>query len=71
MNIQEKQAKTHRNQQHCDYQREVVWALVKGERGHMYGERRGFDSGWWAHNAIYRGFILYNLISHYHPNIFN
>ena len=30
------------------------WGEVKGRGGQIYGNKRRFDCGWWAHNAIYR-----------------
>ena len=36
--------------------REGVWKdrVVKGKGGQIYGDRKRWDFGWWAHNAIYR-----------------
>ena len=46
-------------QQYGGYQREaggVGW-IVKGKGGQIYGDRRWFDFGEWAHNAVYRSCI--------------
>ena len=29
------------------------WWVVKGKGGQTRGDRRRFDSGWWAHKAVY------------------
>ena len=53
MNKQEKQSYRHR-QQCGSYQGEGGEEVVKGKEDQIFGHRRWFDFGWWAHNAIYR-----------------
>ena len=50
------------------------WRVSKEWKGQIYGERRRFHSGWWAHYATDRWYIielytwdLCNLINHYYP----
>ena len=47
---------THRHrQQYGGYQRERgCLGVVKSKGGQLYGDRRWFDSGGWAHSTIYR-----------------
>ena len=47
---------THRHrQQYSGYQREGRLGVIKGKGGQIYGDRRLFDFGWWAHTMQYTG----------------
>ena len=52
-NEQTRKTKAHRHKQ-CTYLREGGGEVVKGKGVQVYGDRRLFDLGWWASNAIYR-----------------
>ena len=50
----------------------------EGKGGHIQGDGRRLDFGWWAHSAMYRWCVIclfiwnsYNVINQCHPNKFN
>ena len=53
-----KQTKTYRHRQQYSGYQKGRGRVIKGKGGQIYGDRRLFDFGWWAHNAIHRSCMI-------------